>query len=174
MSTKERIQEIYAQHIALATTDGRLFRKTVMDQIMSEFGVSLASAATGYNNAKKNAPVEGLGRAAVPKGVHKAGATTPKSSDTVADNDCFTVIELVNNPTGTIVAHTESFVMQGDASECFDSKVEYWPFSDWVMVMGLGPNPGDPFKLEPGEVEIKRFMSTRSRKPVEATIAVAA
>ena len=171
MGTKERGMEIYQQHLHLAATDGRLFRKTVMDQMMAEFGVSLASAATGYNNCKKAAPVEGLGRAAVPKGVHKADETAPKTAETVADNDCFTVIELVNNPLGTIVGHTESFVMQGDASECFDSKIEHWPFSDWKLVQGLGPNPGDGYKLEPGEKEIKSFMSTRSRKPVEMVAA---
>lgn len=171
MSIKEKSMEIYQKHLHLATADGRSFRKTVMDEMMTTFGITLASAATNYNNCKKNAPVEGLGRAIMAKGVHKAGTTTPKTLDTLADNDCFTVIELVNNPSGTIVGHTESFAMQGDASECFDGKVKYWPFSDWVMIAGLGPNPKEVFRIEAGEKEIKRFMSDRSRTPIQAVTA---
>lgn len=173
MNNKVRAQEIYNQHIALATADGRSFRKTVMDQMMQEMGISLASSATLYNNAKKAAPVEGLGRAPVPKGVRKMGTDPDKVVEDadVPDGDCFTVIELVNNPSGTIVGTCQSFLMQGDASEEFDSKISYWPFSDWVMISGLGPNPGDAFKLGNGESEIKRFMSTQSRVPVEAVTA---
>ena len=66
MSAKDRAVELYNQHIELAITDGRLFRKTVMDTLMLETGCTLAAAATHYNSAKKlAAPVEGLGRPAV-------------------------------------------------------------------------------------------------------------
>ena len=74
MNAKQRAIEIYNHHLALASTDGRGFRKTVMDQLMAETGCSLAAAATHYNNAKKlAAPVEGLGRAPVPKGIRRPG-----------------------------------------------------------------------------------------------------
>lgn len=52
MNAKERAIEIYKQHLGLASTDGRLFRKTVMDQLMAETGCSLAAAATFYNTVK--------------------------------------------------------------------------------------------------------------------------
>lgn len=50
-TAKERAVELYNQHIALATTDGRLFRKTVMDTLQTEFNCSVA-AATEYNQLK--------------------------------------------------------------------------------------------------------------------------
>ena len=156
MNAKERAVEIYKQHLALAGTDGRSFRKTVMDQLMQETGCSLAAAATHYNNAKKAQPVDGLGRAPVAKGVRKASSKA-KPNDLQADNDCFTVVELVKNSNEYTVGRCQSFLLQGDASETFDSKVEAWPKSTWVMIQGLGPNHGDTFKLDSGEKEVKRY-----------------
>ena len=154
MNTKVRAQEIYNQHLALASTDGRGFRKAVMDQLMSEMGVSLASAATHYNNCKKgSSPVEGLGRAPVPKGVRKPGGKGKAQVQLQDDNECVSVIELIENN----VARCQSFLTQGDASETFDAKIMTWPKSEWVMIWGLGPNSGDIFKLEAGEKEIKRY-----------------
>jgi len=154
MNAKTRAIEIYNDHLALASTDGRNFRKTVMDKLMAETGCSLAAAATHYNNAKKQAaPVEGLGRAPVPKGIRKPGGKGKKQEDLQDDNECFTVIELRDGSVG----RCQSFLMQGDASEKFDDKVVAWPGSGWVMIQGLGPNSGDTFKLDTGEKEIKRY-----------------
>ncbi len=157
MNAKERALEIYNQHLALASTDGRNFRKTVMDQLMTETGCSLAAAATHYNNAKKAVPVEGLGRAPIPKGVRKAPGKG-KDKALVPDNECFTVLELIPSD-GTVfhVGRCQSFIMQGDASEKFDEKVEAWPLISWAMVQGLGPNSGESYKLDAGEKEIKRY-----------------
>lgn len=155
MSTniKERALEIYNQHLHLAATDGRLFRKTVMDQIMTEFNASIASAATHYNNCKKAVPVEGLGRAPTPKGVRKPGSGKQrKGEDLKPDNECFAVVEVLKDGT---VGRTQTFLMQGDASEKFDEKVGYRPDIHWVMMQGLGPMSGDSFKLESGEKIIK-------------------
>jgi hypothetical protein len=154
MNAKQRAIEIYNHHISLASTDGRGFRKTVMDQLMAETGCSLAAAATHYNNAKKlAAPVEGLGRAPVPKGIRKPGSKGKKQEELQPDDECFTVIELHDG----VVGRCRSFLMQGDASETFDAKVVAWPNSEWVMIQGLGPNSGDNFKLDAGEKEIKRY-----------------
>lgn len=159
MSTKDRALEIYNQHIALASTDGRLFRKTVMDQLMAETGCSLSAAATHYNNAKKScAPVEGLGRAPAPKGLKKPGGN--KASKTVVlqdDNECFSVLELVRAGGDYSVGRCQSFLLQGDASEKFDEKSAFWPNSTWVLIQGLGPNSGETYKLDQGEKEIKRY-----------------
>jgi hypothetical protein len=154
-NTKTRAIEIYQQHIALASTDGRLFRKTVMDQIMAELGVSLASAATSYNNCKKAVPVEGLGRPTVTKGARKVtiGGKGGKTQDIIPDNECFTVIELVAD----CIGRTQAFSTQGDASEAFDSKTKAWPRNTWVLIQGLGPNAGDTYKLESDEKEVKRY-----------------
>lgn len=158
MNAKERAVEIYKQHIALASTDGRLFRKTVLEQLMAETGCSVAAAATHYNNAKKQIPVDGLGRAPVPKGVRKmGGAKSKKDEDLVPDNECFTVLELVPSGSEYTVGRCQSFILQGDASEKFDQKVEAWPAAEWVMIQGLGPNAGDTYKLDAGEKEIKRY-----------------
>lgn len=154
MNAKQRAIEIYNNHLALASTDGRGFRKTVMDQLMAETGCSLAAAATHYNNAKKQAaPVEGLGRAPAPKGLRKPGGKGKKQEDLQDDNECFTVIEIRDGAVG----RCQSFLMQGDASEKFDQKAEAWPRSTWVMIQGLGPNSGDTYKLDAGEKEIKRY-----------------
>lgn len=160
MNAKQRAVELYQLHIALASTDGRLFRKTVMDTLMAETGCSLAAAATHYNNAKKAQPIEGLGRVPAPAGLKKPGTTStkPKEGELQEDNDCFTVIELVPaGPDNYSVGRCQSFLMQGDASEKFDSKTESWPKCHWIMIQGIGPNHGDTFKLEPGEKEIKSY-----------------
>lgn len=157
MNTKERALEIYNQHLALASTDGRSFRKTVMDQLMSEMGISLASAATHYNNCKKAAPVEGLGRAPVSKGVRKPGSSKGKDKVDVPDDECFSVLELIPNGEAYSVGRCQSFILQGDASEKFDEKVEAWPKASWAMIKGLGPNSGETYKLDSGEKEIKRY-----------------
>lgn len=158
MSAKERAIEIYKQHIELASTDGRLFRQTVLNQLMKELGCSVSTAAAHYNNAKKLNPVAGLGRDPVAKGVRKmGGAKAKKEADLVPDNECFSVIEIVNPGTNPTVGRCQSFIMQGDASEKFDEKAEAWPNSTWVMIQGLGPNSGETYRLEPDEKEIKRY-----------------
>lgn len=159
MSTKERAAELYQQHIDLAKTDGRLFRKTVMDTLMAETGCTLSAAATHYNTAKKaheaaNGAIEGLGRAPVPKGVQKPGAKKVENKQELQeDDDCFSVIEI--DAEGN-AGRCQSFLLQGDASEKFDDKVAAWPNTTWVLIQGLGPNSGDTFRLEPGEREIRR------------------
>lgn len=157
MNAKARAIEIYQQHIALATTDGRLFRKNVMDQLMAETGCSLAAAATHYNNAKKMAPVEGLGRATPPAGLRKPGASKDKDDSDAADELCYTVIELLPTNSYTVTGRMQSFALQGDASEFFDIKAAWKPKREWVMIEGIGPNPGDSYRLASGEKEIKRY-----------------
>lgn len=151
MNAKQRAVEIYQQHIALASTNGKAFRKTVMDQLMSETGCSLAAAATHYNNAKKAGPVvEGLGRAAVPKGVRKM----PKGKvvePEVDDNDCFTVLEILEEGNTKTVGRTHSFEGLGQAKIKWGECLTRSPNAHWVLIQGLGPNHGDNFKLDTGE-----------------------
>lgn len=161
MSTKDRAFALFQQHFALATTDGRNFRKTVMDTLMAETGCTLSAAATHYNTAKKaheasNGAIDGLGRAPVPAGVRKAVAKV-KPTEVKPDNECFSVIELVLEGSVFKVGRCQAFLMQGDASEKFDEKVEAWPACHWIMINGLGPNHGDTFELDEGEAEIKRY-----------------
>jgi len=159
MNAKERAVELFNQHIALAASDGRLFRKTVMDQLKTETGCSQAASATHYNNAKKGAtPVAGLGREVVVKTPRKSDKVKPFEPE-VPDNECYTVVELVKGENNIQVGRTQSFIMQGDASEKFDSKVDTWPNCTWVLIKGLGPLHGESFKLSSGELEIKRYHS---------------
>jgi hypothetical protein len=153
MNAKDRAVEIFNSHIALAASDGRLFRKTVMEQLKDETGCSQAAAATHYNNAKKLAdPIEGLGRVPQAAGVRKMSLKGKKEIETIPDNECFSVIEVVAGA----VRRTQSFDTQGNASENFDERVMYRPETTWLLIQGLGPNSGDSFKLEAGEKEIKR------------------
>ncbi len=166
MNAKTRAVEIYNEHLALASTDGRSFRKTVMDQLMAETGCSLAASATHYNNAKKAAPVEGLGRAPTPKGVRKpSSGPGKKSADRQPDNECFTVIELLKDGNAYEVGRCRSYLTQGDASEDFDEKIEAYPKGSWIMIQGLGPCHGDTFRLDADEKEVKRY----NFESVEAT-----
>lgn len=157
-ANKDVAEEIYKKHMALASVDGRLFRKTVREEVMATTGCSPAAASTYYNNSKKSNPViAGLGRAPAPKGLKKPGNKPDKAADEILDDDeCFTVIELVKSEKGFTVGRCQSFELQGEASEKFDSKIEVWPNSIWFLIQGLGPNHGESFKLEQGEIEIKR------------------
>lgn len=158
MSTpKQRAIELYNHHIALASTDGRLFRKTVMDELMSETGCTLAAAATHYNTAKKAAPVTGLGRApSANSATRKPGKA--KAEELQDDNECFSILELKKvGEDNYNVGRCRSFLLQGDASEAFDEKAELNPVHTWVMIKGLGPLSGTAFKLSEGESEIKRY-----------------
>lgn len=157
MNAKDRAIELYNQHLALAGTDGRSFRKLVMDQLMSEMGVTLASAATHYNNAKKaSAPVKGLGRPAQSPSVRRPGAKG-KEETLQDDDECFTVLELLKHEDDYTVGRCRSHLMQGDASEDFDDRTKFAPRTTWLMIRGLGPSHGNVFKLSPTEVEIKRY-----------------
>lgn len=159
MSTiKHRAMEIYQEHLHLAATDGRLFRKTVMEQLMKEFDATLASVATHYNNCKKQAlPVEGLGRKMVVKAGRKPAKDRIKE-ELQPDNECFSVLELTENESGdVVVGRCQSFLTQGDASESFDRKIELFNDTRWIMIQGLGPNHGDTYKLDAGEREIKSY-----------------
>jgi hypothetical protein len=168
MNAKQRAIEIYNEHLALASADGRNFRKTVMDQLMAETGCTLAAAATHYNNAKKNAaPIEGLGRPAAPKGIRKPGANKAGKEVLQEDNECFSVIELLkHHDTSITVGRCYAHLLQGDASEEFDERIKYKPHNAWVMIQGLGPLHGETFKLEKEEKEIKRYTPE-----MEATVA---
>jgi hypothetical protein len=160
MRAKDRAVELYAQHIALASVDGTLFRRTVMNQLMAETGCNIGIAATHYNNAKKANPIEGLGRAPLAKGVRKA-SNKPKTDELQPDDECFAVIELLKRGNDFVVGRCQTFLMQGDASETFDEKTEAWPTSSWVLIQGLGPSYNETYKLDPDEKEIKRFEATR-------------
>lgn len=150
-SIKERAMEVYNEHLHLAAENGRLFRKTVMDQLQKEFNASLASVATHYNNCKKAAPpIEGLGRAAVPKTVRKMpkGKTVEPE---IEDDDCFTVLEVLIDGSSKTVGRTHSYEDLGLAKIKLSECLVRSPNVTWCLIQGLGPNHGDNFKLGAGE-----------------------
>lgn len=153
-----RAKELFQEHIAMASVDGRKFRRIILDTLMAE-GCTVSAASTHYNKAKNaTAPVAGLGRAAVAPGVRRPGAAAQQQDDLQADDECFTVIELLKHRDGTTsVGRCRSHLLQGDASEDFDSRVKWRSATTWVMIRGLGPNSGDNFKLSATEEEIKRY-----------------
>lgn len=151
-SIKERAMEIYKEHLHLASTNGKVFRKTVMDQLMQEFGASLASVATHYNNCKKSGPViEGLGRAAVPKTARKMSTKSKQDEPEIEDDDCFTVIEILQHENNRSVGRTHSFEGLGLARIKLKECITRTPAVSWVLIQGLGPNHGDTYKLGAGE-----------------------
>lgn len=155
---KERALALFIEHIALAPTNGTLFRTTIMNTLKEEFGVSQASAATLYNNAKKSQPpIEGLGRAPQSANAREASGNAKVEDDLQPDDECFTVLELLTHKDGMSVGRCRSHLMQGDASEDYDERVSWTPLTTWIMIKGLGPNTGDSFKLASGESEIRRY-----------------
>lgn len=155
MSTKETTIDIWNKHLTMATTDGHSFRRTVIDEIMSTLGCTRAAASTLYNNCKKTSPsVEGLGRTVKTSTMTK---TNKDKEQLLDDNECYTVIELLRHKDDMSVGRCRSYLFQGEASEDFDMRVNYRPTKTWVMIKGLGPISGDTYKLQTGEVEIKRY-----------------
>lgn len=155
---KERAMEIYQSHIALASTDGRLFRKTVLTQMMQEFNISVASSATYYNNCKKaSEPIAGLGRPTSSANLRRPNRNNKTNEVLQDDEDCFSVIELLYHSDDITVGRCRSYLTQGDASEDFDDRVKYIPNTTWVLIKGLGPNAGTTYALSQGEAEIKRY-----------------
>lgn len=154
-------ERIFRQHLHMAATDGRVFRRTVMDQIMAESGCTDSSAATQYNNVKKRLVNEipaGLGRQpkVSPQANPDSGQPAVDEDDPSFGLDCWTVVELTGGEPWT-VGRTRSYQTRGDASEDFDTSVTRWPSSSWVMIQGLGPISGTNYRLGAGEVEVNRY-----------------
>ena len=127
---------------------------------MDVHGLSAPNASAYYNKCKKESPqIPGLGRPQHTAGVRKLNNTDSFITE-VDDDDCFTVLEILSSPDDVqTVGRCYSFVLQGDASECFDAKSETWNKSKWVMIRGLGPNHGDVYKLSKTEELIKETIS---------------
>jgi hypothetical protein len=174
MSAKERAIEIYLKHIAMASIDGKTFRKTVMDEMIAVLGCSVPSAATHYNTAKKLHPVEGLGRMPTPSTAKRIGDKSAPTSniELQPEDECYTVLEVISSSytKTSYVGRTQSFLMQGDASECYDGKVENWPYTGWALIKGLGPNSNEPYRLQPGEQEIKRYINKNTKPTSVSTL----
>lgn len=153
MNAKQRAEELYRHHIAQASVDGRAFRKLIMETLQKEFpGMSVASAATYYNNCKKAQPVAGLGR---PPRAENANKKLKSTADEV-DEECYSVLELVKSGRYVLVGRCQSFLYRGEAGETFDQKRSTWPNSTWVVIKGLGPASGEVYKLESDESELGR------------------
>lgn len=162
MKIKDRARQLWDQNLHLASTDPRQFRKIIMDTLIQEYQCSIASASTQYNNIKNESPpVPGLGRKKVNSAI-KASSTVVEPE--VDDDDCYSVIELVGESLKS-VGRTRSFILQGDASECFDSAVESYPESSWVLIQGLGPVHNEAYRLRGREREIKTYSPTQVVHP---------
>lgn len=156
-NAKQRAIEIYQQHIALASTDGRLFRRTVLEQLEAETGCSRAAASTHYNNAKKaHDPIEGLGRPEVPKTVRKMPTGTATQKE-IPDEECYTVLELLPVESLVTVGRTHSFEGLGLARIKLKEMIARAPSRQWKLIMGLGPNSGDAYKLAADEKIITEY-----------------
>lgn len=157
-SHRERAIEIYQQHCALLDQDRRLFRKTVMDQLQSELGISLPSAATHYNTARQHFNPALATTADPAVRVVRPGGTPRKKTAVKPDDQCYAVIEITADSSGTaVVGRYRSFLERPEAENYYQTRMVTWPGSTWVLVNGLGPNSGDPYRLEAGERELRRY-----------------
>lgn len=161
MNIKDQALDIFMEHLPLAKTDGKLFRKTVMDSITAATGCSHSSASTNYNNSLRlirltnPEAVQGLGRPPLPRTVCRPGKAR-KHTPIQPDNECYSILEMVPGTSKEmVVGRCQSFLTEQAASQSFDSKTNLWPNSVWVMIKGLGPISGDNLKLMEGEKELK-------------------
>lgn len=149
---KSRANELFQEHKHMIGVNQTEFRRTVMQTLMAEFGISLASSATHYNNAKKaaqstgDAEVANLGRLAT------SSASKQVDEDGVPfnDEDCITVCEVV----GEIAGRSQSFLNEEAAREKYQERLKSRIPSTWKLIKGLGPNPGEAYKLREGEIEL--------------------
>lgn len=114
VNVNHKFVELMPQRAELGNTR---FRAEVIGYAMTEFGISLASAATHYNHAfkeAKNVPellaqLEGLGRADDKKGGRKPKAAAVAAVDgevTVPEQTVFTVCKKAD---GAVIAENMSF-----------------------------------------------------------------
>jgi len=167
MGTKERAIELFKQHLSMVATDQTRFRRTVMVTLQQEFNISVASSATHYNTAKKLSEIEGwcptgLGREKVISTNHSIASNATSSEKNSHGNDksvddedesCFTVIEVIEGRVG----RTESFGDVGEARDRIYHRRQMSCFEKWKLIVGLGPNPGEEYRLRNtrGEMEIE-------------------
>lgn len=154
-SIRQRANELYQQHLHLRDSNYTLFRRTIMDQLQTEFDVSVASAATHFNTARQQAQpapaVSGHRR------IRQARGSRPDRS-LKPDGECYSVMELVDDESGTfIVGRYRSFLDLESAQLHYQQRFTAWPAAVWVLVQGLGPNSGDPYRLDAGERELQRY-----------------
>ena len=160
MNAKTRATELFMENLELSKTDQTAFRRKVMHTLIAEFSVdgrvmSIASAATLYNNAKKAAEqaglVQGLGRTK-PKTACSTGSNKPckrDKQDLVPDDQCYTVLELVDGNVG----RCRSFLSEEDAREHLRMR-RSTTATEWKLIQGLGPNSGDVYRLGIEEKEL--------------------
>lgn len=159
-SIRERALALFREHQHMMDTNYTEFRRTVMRAIGEEFSVSVASQATHFNTARLT--VAGLLNpdTATPKGVRVVRQARGQRADkSIADDlSCFAVLELVGEGgSEPVVGRYRSFLSQAEAEQHYQQRFTAWPGSIWVLVRGLGPNSGDPYRLEPGEQELQRY-----------------
>ncbi len=143
MNAKELALKLFDDHIDMAYTDPKGFRKLIMDTLREKIGCSIPASATHYNNAKKSrAPIEGLGR--LPSGKGKGNKTVQLEQEQLLE--CFSTIELV----GESVGRTYSYSTVAEAEKEANSRLNRHG-GVWLVIKGMGPNPGEKFKLESGE-----------------------
>jgi hypothetical protein len=180
-TAKERAVELFNANIGMIEEINQTeFRRHVMNTLIEEFStpekeMTIAAAATHYNNAKKLAEsqglVSGLGRS-TPAPVAGTTIIKPKKTvekKTIDDDACFTVVEVVGGET----RRTMSFIANGDASEHFEACYLSFPehSKNWRLIQGLGPNSGEPFRLQAGEkdITIETLIAIGLQKPQPGT-----
>jgi hypothetical protein len=149
-NVSKRAIELFNNNIPMIADNPTTFRRKVMQTLVAEYSISVAAAATYYNNAKKLAVNSGLvtefGRvqAAAARDVDKFG------NSILSESECYTVLELTND----IVTRTKSYLYEDDATTAYNKKLNSRFSGTWKLIKGMGPNVGDTYRLQDGEVEL--------------------
>lgn len=139
---QKRALQLCQANQEMARLDPVGYRREVIIKLVEQFGISVSTAAVYFNQARK-----ALNPAAAPIKGKVPVTKLPK----IDENDCYSVIEVLDQGKHGVVGRTRSFMLQGDASEHYDSMLTRSPESRWVLIYGLGPIHGEHFKLSQGE-----------------------
>lgn len=157
--SEEYTKKLFQEHSALILTDPTLFRKRVIRFLKDRTGWERSDAVQEYERVLKQLKhsnyefVAPLFDAAAAK---RAQRTAKK--DMQPDDECYSVIEIMSDET---VGRCQSFLTLQEAEEKYNSKVNLWPNSTWVLIGGLGPNSADRYRLEEGERELMRHVTVK-------------
>lgn len=159
--SEEYTKQLFHEHSELISSDPILFRKRVVRHLKERTGWERTDALQEYERVlkffKKENPefVAPLFDAAAARKAEKT-----KKKDLQPDDECYSILEILQE---SIVGRCQSFLTEDEARDKFNKKCALWPNTMWVLIKGLGPNSGDKYKLEAGEIELQCY----SKKEVE-------
>lgn len=157
MTHRELTEQLFDKHFHIASTDGKLFRQTVIEEFMAITGLGYSSGNIHYSAVKRDRSVPGLGRK--PRSNRTKKLNHQPKEEIQDDNDCYSVLELISNYNQTVVGRCKSYLTLDEATVAFEGKIKAFADATWVLIQGIGPIPDELYVLEAGESELRRHQA---------------